>query len=325
MVRALVGGYNADAGGFNRATQALRQPGSAFKPIVYAAALAQGLLTPASICPDSPVVIPDPWTGKLWKPENYEDGRYDGNITYRTALMRSKNTCSVRLMQKLGPEAAIAMARSLGISGKMPNNLTLALGTGEVTPLELANAYATLAAGGQWDEPVFTRKVVDAGGQLLHEATPHPREAVSPQVAYVVTSMMRSVIDSGTAARAQILERPLAGKTGTSQESRDVWFAGFSPELAAVVWEGFDSDEPLGRATGSSAALPTWIRFMGAALAPNLPHDFTMPQGVVTVRVNRLTGQPEEGPESIDEVFVAGTEPHPGQAHLPSVYLQDDG
>ena len=324
LVRALVGGGGHEAAGFNRATQALRQPGSAFKPIVYAAAIGQGLLTPATICPDSPVVIPDPWTGKLWKPENYEDGRYDGNITYRQALMRSKNTCSVRLMQRLTPEQAIATARALGIGSKMPSNLTLALGTGEVTPLELTNAYASIAAGGLYAAPIFVRKVVDRGGLVLFEASPEPQQAITPQVAYIITSMMRSVVDQGTAARALILDRPLAGKTGTSQESRDVWFGGFSPELVAAVWMGFDNDESLGRVTGASAALPTWIRFMGAALPAGPPRDFAMPEGIVTVRIDPVTGLAADGPGSIDEVFIAGTQPLAATQHLPSVFLEDD-
>ena len=323
LVRSLVGGYNVDAAGFNRATQALRQPGSAFKPLLYAAAIAAGILTPATLCPDSPVVIPDPWTGKLWKPENYEDGRYDGNITYRQALMRSKNTCSVRLMQKLTPEKAIETARALGIASKLPNNLTLALGTGEVTPLELTNAYASIAAGGLFAEPVFVRKVVDRSGTILFESKSETRAAISPQAAYVVTSMMRSVVDQGTAARALILDRPLAGKTGTSQDSRDVWFGGFSPELVATVWMGFDNNDPLGRVTGSSAALPAWIRYMGAALPAGPPRDFVMPEGIVQVRTNVNTGVPEEGPNSIDEVFVAGTEPTAATQNLPSVFLED--
>jgi penicillin-binding protein 1A len=325
MVRAIVGGYNLDAGGFNRATQALRQPGSAFKPLMYAAALGTNAITPASICTDAPVMIPDPWTGKVWKPENYEDGRYDGNITYRTALMRSKNTCSVRLIQKVTPAQVIETAHAMGISSKLPENLTLALGTGDVTPLELCNSYATIAAGGLYASPIFIRKVVDGAGTVLEEAKPgDPNQVLTPQVAYVLTSMMRSVVDHGTAQRALMLDRPLAGKTGTSQESRNVWFSGFSPELVATVWVGFDNNDPVGYETGSSGALPAWIRFMGAALASEPVHDFPMPENVVTAHVNPASGLPSDGPDSIPEVFVAGTEPAAMPQALPSIFIEDD-
>ncbi len=323
-VRALVGGYHPDPGGFNRATQALRQPGSAFKPILYAAGIAQKAMTPATTCADTPIVIRDPWTGKAWKPENYEDGRYDGNITYRTALKKSKNTCSVKLIEKLGPDAVIDMAHAMGISAPLPHNLTLALGSGDVTPLELANAYATIAAGGATAPALFVRKVVDPHGSVLLESRTEPTEGLSAAVAFVLTDMMRSVVEDGTAMRARVLERPLAGKTGTSNESRNLWFSGFSPELVATVWVGFDDNTSLGRETGGSAALPIWIDFMRAALAGVPPRDFPMPPGVVRVRVDPATGRPSTATEAIDEAFVEGTEPEDRTEELPSIYIQDD-
>ena len=331
-VRALLGSVRPEAaGGFNRATQARRQPGSAFKPIIYAAGLLTQSITPASICNDAPVNIVDPWTGAAWRPENFEDGRYDGPMTYRHALAASKNTCSVRLLQRMGPQQAIAVARALGAvepNAPLPNNLTLALGTGEVTPLNLTAAMATLAANGAGVPPQFVRRVLGPEGEELWDLqSPEPQQMLPAQVAYVLTDMLRSVVEEGTARRARALGRPLAGKTGTSQASRDVWFTGYAPQLAATVWLGFDDNASLGRHTGSSAALPAWQRFMGVALAGEPAQDFVRPAGVVSVRVDDATGEPTEAPPgtagSRDEVFVAGTEPTFAGQPLPSIFLED--
>lgn len=331
-VRALLGSVRPEAaGGFNRATQARRQPGSAFKPIIYAAGLLTQSITPASICNDAPVNIVDPWTGAAWRPENFEDGRYDGPMTYRHALAASKNTCSVRLLQRMGPQQAIAVARALGAvepNAPLPNNLTLALGTGEVTPLNLTAAMATLAANGADVPPQFVRRVLGPNGEELWDAqAPEPQQMLPPQVAYVLTDMLRSVVEEGTARRVRALGRPLAGKTGTSQASRDVWFTGYAPQLAATVWLGFDDNASLGRHTGSSAALPAWQRFMGVALAGEPAQDFVRPAGVVSVRVDDATGEPTAAPAgapgSRDEVFVAGTEPSIAGQPLPSIFLED--
>ncbi|MEZ0312623.1 MAG: penicillin-binding protein 1A [Myxococcota bacterium] len=324
FVRAMVGGYDQERGNLIRAVQSRRQPGSSFKPIVYAAGLDAGIITPATVCPDSPVVIRDDFTGKVWKPENYEDGKFDGNITYRTALMRSKNTCSVKLIEKVGPDKVIAMAHAIGVMSDLPKNLTLALGSGDVTPLEMSNAYATIASGGFYAPPIFIRKVVDANNATLEETRAELTEVMRPSVAYVVTQMMRSVVEGGTATRALVLDRPVAGKTGTSNESRNVWFGGFSPELAAMVWVGFDDNAPLGRATGGSAALPIWIRFMGRALDGVPRRDFAAPPDVVFVKVDADSGEPSEDIGSIEEVFVAGTEPTPAKQTLKPIFEEDD-
>jgi penicillin-binding protein 1A len=325
LVRAIVGGYRREAGGLNRALQSRRQPGSAFKPFVYAAGLEDGVITPASTCADTPILIRDPWTGAAWKPENYEDGRYDGIITYRTALMRSKNTCSVKLIEKVKPDRVIAVAKAAGIESPLPENLTLALGTGDVRPIELANGYATIAAGGLFAEPIFIRKIVDVDGTVLADNRAEPTEAIKPAVAFVLTQMMRSVVEGGTATKALVLDRPLAGKTGTSQESRNVWFAGFSAELVAAVWVGFDDNSPLGRVTGGSAALPIWIEFMGRALAGVPVRELTPPpEDVVFVKVDPETGRPSDGADAIEEAFVAGTEPNKQTQSLPSIFIEDD-
>jgi len=324
LVKALVGGYEMHAEGFDRATQALRQPGSAFKPIVYAAGLQSHTITQASICPDTPILIRDQWTGHEWRPHNFEDGKYDGNITYRTALTHSKNTCSVKLIEKLTPEPVIALAQKMGIHSTLPANLTLALGSGDVKPIELANAITTIAAGGMFAEPILIRKIVDGHGAVLFETAATTEAVLAPEVAFVLTDMMRAVIQEGTGQRARVLERPLAGKTGTSNDARNVWFSGFSPELEATVWVGFDDDRPLGRETGASAALPIWVAFMGEALEHVPRSDFKPPPDVVFVSVDPATGEMSSGPGSISEAFVAGTEPREGAQARPSIYYQDD-
>lgn len=324
-VRALVGGYTMELGGLVRATQARRQPGSAFKPIVYTAGITEEAITPASTCADTPIVHRDPWTGEAWKPENYEDGRYDGNITYRTALTKSKNTCSVKLIDKIGPDKVIGTARSMGVQSDLPENLTLALGTGDITPMELANAYAVLSSGGYLADPIFIRKLTDRDGKTLFENRASLQPVIEPSAAYVVTQMMTSVVERGTAQRAKVLDRTLAGKTGTTNESRNVWFSGFSPELTATVWVGFDDNSSMGRLTGSSGALPIWIRFMGAALAGIPAREFTAPEDVVTVNVDPATGEPSSAEDAIEEVFIAGTEPTQANRPLPSIFTEDDG
>jgi penicillin-binding protein 1A len=326
VVRAMVGSRDPSAGGgFNRATQARRQPGSAFKPILYAAGLADGIITPASVCSDSPVVITDPMTGQLWKPENYEDGRYDGNILYRTALARSKNTCSVRLLQKVGVPALCAMAQSLGVEESLPHNLTLALGTGEVTPLHMATVMHTLANAGTWHAPQFIQRVHDRHGVALDlPPSPTPHQALTPEATFVLTSMLRSVVESGTAKRAKVLGRPLAAKTGTSQLGRDAWLVGYAPTRAAAVWFGLDNDTPMGRETGGSAALPAWVRFMGTALAHEPVTDFSMPPGVELHRIDPMSGGASDTAGSVVEVFVPGTAPQAGTDALPSIYLEDE-
>ena len=227
-VRALVGGYGSGAGTFNRATQAKRQAGSTFKPFVYAAALETTEFTTISTCVDAPHVYRDPWTGNTWKPRNY-DGKFDGEITLRTALTKSKNLCSVWLAHKIGVDKIIDVARRAGITSPLPKSDTLALGSGDVTPLEMVNAYATIASGGAWAQPVFIKKVLSPEGQPLFEADTERRQTIRPEVTYQLTSLMQSVVEDGTAQRVKILGRPVAGKTGTTNEARNAWFIGFTP------------------------------------------------------------------------------------------------
>ena len=291
-VVAMVGGYDFATSVFNRATQARRQPGSSFKPFLYAAALESKRFTPVSVVNDAPEAIRDPYTGKTWKPQNYERGGFEGPLTIRQALTKSKNTVSVRLIEAVGPDAVIAFASRAGIHSALPVNLTLALGTGEVSALELANAYTTLQSGGAYAEPVMLVKVSQPDGTVLEERHAAPEPAVAPAVAFLITSLMRSVVEEGTATAVQELERPAAGKTGTASEFRDAWFSGYTTNLVATAWVGFDDHEPIGPSeTGGRAALPLWLNFMKAAHLGLPVTDFTPPaEGVERVRIDPETG-----------------------------------
>jgi penicillin-binding protein 1A len=333
-VLALSGGYDFVASAFDRATQAKRQPGSAFKPILYAAALASGRFTAASIVNDAPDLFRDPWTGKEWKPKNFEDNEFEGPMPLRRALAKSKNTVAVRLIDALGPTAVIDMARKAGVNSQLPESLTLALGTGEVTPIELASAYAAIDSLGRRADPVMLVRVTDRDGKVLEEHHAVPEETIPPAVAYVLTSMMRSVIDyeHGTGYQASELKRPLAGKTGTTSDGRDAWFSAFTPDMVTTVWVGFDDNSPMGGSmTGARAALPVWLRFMREALEKRPRKDFPRPPGVEAVQIDRESGlRAPEGAPGHEEFFVEGTAPkdfatRPGEADPTKLFLEDTG
>jgi penicillin-binding protein 1A len=310
-VLALSGGYDFHLSPFNRATQAHRQPGSSFKPFLYAAALQSQRFTAVSILNDAPEAVRDPYTGKVWKPQNYERTGFEGPMTVRQALTRSKNTVSVRLIEALTPEVAIEFAKKVGIHSPMPNNLTLALGTGEVTQLEIANAYATFAKAGQYADPLLLVRVTTPSGAVLEEHQASFQDATAPSVAYLITSLMRSVVEEGTAGQVRELNRPAAGKTGTTNEYRDAWFDGYTPSLVASAWVGFDDHSSLGPGeSGAKAALPVWLRFMKGAVEGSPTGDFEVPPGVVLVRVDPSTGL-LAGPHTPgrQEAFLEGTAP----------------
>ncbi len=265
-VHALVGGFDFAKNKFNHVNQAWRQPGSSFKPLVYSAALEQGL-TPDTVVNDAPITIGD------WEPKNYEN-QYDGPLSVRQALARSKNMVTVRVMQMLGAAKVRAWAGHFGLDvDKQPDNLTLGLGSGSVTPLQMAQAYAVIANGGYRVAPLLIEKITDSKGQVLFEAAPEPRSeeqrGISERNAFVVASLLQEVTRSGTAARAQgSLRRPdIYGKTGTTNDAVDAWFVGFQPGLVAAVWIGHDNPKPMGdRESGGGLALPAWIDFMSVAL-----------------------------------------------------------
>lgn len=329
-VVAMTGGYDFAQSSFNRATQALRQPGSTFKPFVFGAALESGRWTPASLVVDAPETFRDPWTGKDWKPQNYERNRFDGTMTLRRALALSKNTVPVRLISELGPDPVIDFARRAGIRSTMPKNLTLALGTGEVSPIELANAYATLAAQGMYAEPVLVERVEDRRGVVLEENRAKPSPTISPALSYVLTRLLQAVVEEGTGARANVLDRPTAGKTGTTSDGRDAWFAGYTTDLVAVSWAGFDEPRPLGRGeTGGRTAVPAWVEVMKAWHEKRPAREFPIPEGVEFAAIDPKTGllaPVDAPPEAVEEAaFVQGTAPteralapglHPADAPL---------
>jgi penicillin-binding protein 1A len=310
-VVAMTGGYDFELSPFNRATQAKRQPGSAFKPFLYASALATGQFTTLSVVNDAPEAVRDPYTGKTWKPHNFEQGGFEGPMTLRQALTKSKNTVSVRLIQAVTPQAAIDLANKAGIRSDLPANLTLALGTGEVGVLELANAYATFESLGKYAEPITLLRVRDAKGTVLEEHQAAFEERLPPPVAYLATSLMRSVVEEGTAVQVKELARPAAGKTGTASEFRDAWFSGYTPDLVTTAWVGFDNHDSLGNGeTGGHAALPMWLSFMKAA-EEGLPIlDFEKPAGGITfARIDPATGLLATSVPGREEPFLEGTAP----------------
>jgi penicillin-binding protein 1A len=342
-VLAMVGGYDFDNSQFNRVTQARRQPGSAFKPIIYAAALAQNY-TPSTIVHDRPVVYTDEESGFVWRPNNYKRNFY-GPITLREALARSINNATVHLFRDVGMDYVIAFARKLGIESPLTRDLSLALGSSGVSLLEITRAYGVFASGGRRVTPVFIRRVTDRDGQVLLENVPlgeagepdaldseapevfvadepagldfdsngdpiDPDQVISPEQAYLATSLLRAVVEDpqGTGGRLRVLRRPLAGKTGTTNEQADAWFVGFSPDIATGVWVGHDETRLLGfRETGSRAAAPIWVSYMKTALKDRPKRDFAVPDDIVFARIDRKTGLLAEA-NSDDTVFQAFSE-----------------
>jgi len=289
-IHALVGGFDFDKNKFNHVTQAWRQPGSSFKPFIYSAALEKGF-TPATIVNDAPLFFDGGVTGgQPWEPKNY-DGKYDGPMTLRTGLAKSKNMISIRVLQAVGPKTAQDWVSRFGFDAdKHPAYLTMALGAGSVTPLQMATAYSVFANGGYRVNPWLIARVTDHKGRVISETAPpvtseQPR-AIDARNAFVMSSLLQEVTRSGTAARAQAtLKRPdLYGKTGTTNDSVDAWFAGFQPTMAAVTWIGYDTPRNLGsRETGGGLSLPVWISFMAHALKGVPVMEATVPPGVVNV------------------------------------------
>ncbi len=310
-VRAMVGGYDFERSKFNRATQAMRQVGSAFKPIVYSAALETLNWTPATLLVDSPLSFPNPWTKAIWTPQNY-DGTYLGPITLRRAIEQSRNVPAVKTLQAVGVERGIEYARRLGLTGELPPYLPIALGAGEATLAEMVAAYATFANQGLRMKPFLIERITDREGNVVEQAAPHASDALRADTAFLMTSLLRGVVERGTAVRARRLKRPLAGKTGTTNDFTDAWFVGFEPSLAAGVWVGFDEKkDSLGRGeTGAEAALPIFMDFWAAATAGRPVEEFAVPGNIVFVPVDGAGHPSAAGTPGVHvEAFVAGTEP----------------
>jgi len=309
-ILAMVGGWDFGRSKFNRAVQAKRQTGSAFKPILYATALANGF-TAADTLLDEPLAIEDPSTGKIYSPENYSRSYY-GLTTVRTALEKSRNPVSVQLLQRIGPHAVIDMARRLGITAALEPYPSLALGAFETTLLEMTSAYAAFGDVGVLHEPYLIRRIQDREGNVLMERHPVSRQALSPEVAYLTTNLLRGVVQHGTARKARPLGGAIGGKTGTTDEFTDAWFIGYSPRVACGVWIGYDVKRSLGKGeVGAKAALPIWIDFMAEAIASRPEDDFVRPSGVEFVLIDKKTGlrRTDICRDGFREGFVRGTAP----------------
>jgi penicillin-binding protein 1A len=310
-IRAMVGGYDFARSEYNRTVLAHRQPGSAFKPIIYATALSQGM-SPATVVVDAPVVYEnEDEPEKTWKPANYEN-RFYGKITLREALIHSRNLATVRLLERVGVKPVVEFAESLGIASSLNRDLSLALGSSGVTLLELTAAYGTFANQGIRLEPYAVSQVIGSGGEMLEQHLFEPKQVISKETAYLITNVMEDVIQRGTGQLAKSLDRQLAGKTGTTNDYTDAWFIGFAPNLVVGVWVGFDDIRTLGETeSGAHAALPIWVEFMREVL-PALPvMNFEMPEDVQSVRVDPATGllPTDRTREGATELFAKGTEP----------------
>jgi penicillin-binding protein 1A len=309
MILAMVGGRDYENSQFNRATMAYRQPGSAFKPIIYAYALETGY-TQADRIWDAPVVYHQAG-GTVWEPQNYSGG-FEGEITLRKALEISQNIVTIKLLERLGPSPVVDFAHHLGIGSILRSNLSLALGTSEMTLLELGSAYQVFANGGIWAEPSGIVEVLDHNGRSLWKAAPASRLVLSQETAYIMTNMLEGVIKKGTGRAASSLPYPLAGKTGTTEDNRDALFVGYSPTVVTAVWVGKDSGDSLGeKETGARAALPIWREIMRKVLQETAANDFEIPDNITIVRMDERSGMLADGKcaEVAEAAFIKGTEP----------------
>ncbi|MBK8164166.1 MAG: penicillin-binding protein 1A [Gammaproteobacteria bacterium] len=355
-VTTLVGGFDFQRSKFNRVTQALRQPGSSFKPFLYSAALEKGF-TPATLINDAPVVFDDPALESAWRPENYT-GEFFGPTRLRVALVNSRNLVSIRLLRSIGIDYCLDYLTRFGFQASdIPRNLSLALGSASVTPLQLAAGYAVFANGGHRVQPYFIDRIVGANEEVISRTVPdrvclecedtpedeaepaelviapahdttslpefnHAKRTISAQNAYLMTSMMRDVVQIGTGVRAKQLGRgDIAGKTGTTNDQRDAWFVGFTSDIVAVSWVGFDKPQALGNGeTGGRAALPMWIAFMREALRGTPEHPLDRPPGLVTVRIDPASGLLARSSQSngIFETFFTDNAPRQYAGSIPT-------
>ncbi|MBN2370055.1 MAG: PBP1A family penicillin-binding protein [Vicinamibacteria bacterium] len=308
-IRAMVGGFDFERSKFNRATQAYRQVGSAFKPILYTAAIEHAGWTPASIIIDAPISFPNPATNQIWTPHNY-DRNYLGPITLRHAIEKSRNIPAIKTLQAIGVEAGIRYAKKMGLSREMPPYLPIAIGAGEATPLELTAAFATYANQGLRMEPFMIERVTDQRNNVIEERRPRAIDAIRADTAYLITSLLRGVVERGTATRARSLKRPIAGKTGTTNDWTDGWFVGYEPSLAAGVWVGFDEPtHSLGRGQdGARTALPIWMDFWKKAMQNEPIEEYPIPGNIVFIPVDSMGHPARPGePGVYMEAFIAGS------------------
>lgn len=313
QIKAMVGGWNFNRSKFNRAVQAYRQIGSTFKPVVYTTAIDRGF-TPSSILVDEPVSYPA-GDGGIYSPQNY-DHKFKGPLTLRHAIEESRNVPAVKMMDTLGAKNVVEYAKRFGFEQEFPPYLPIALGAGDGTLLEVTSAYTVFPNQGVRMKPFEVIRVQDRDGNLLEENRSEPVDVIRADTAFVMTNLLRGVVQRGTAASAASLNWPLAGKTGTVDDNTDAWFVGFDPNITVGVWVGLDEKKPLGaNETGSVAALPIWIDFMKAYIDTrpdkNNPPQFESPGNIVFLSVDKSTGSvlPTETPDAVNEAFIAGTQP----------------
>ncbi len=330
QVKAIVGGYDFNKSQFNRAIQAKRLPGSAIKPLIYAAALDRGY-TPASIILDTPLIYENKkvQTGEIeeWKPKNYEEKFY-GPTTFRQALAHSRNVVTIKILEDIGVNYAANYIEKLGIETPLQRDLSMALGSTAVTPLEMLTAYTVFANGGILIPPTFITRIKDRNGRILESIEPAdfatgmgsdqhlirkpPHRVISPETAYLITNVMESVVQEGTGWRAKAIKRPSAGKTGTTNDLKDAWYIGFIPQLACVSWVGYDQERPLGKSeTGSRAASPAWVAFMQEAAKQYPVEQFKIPDSIEFHAIDTKSGLllADDNNQAYFEAFAPGTAP----------------
>ncbi len=309
-IRAMIGGFDFERSQFNRAYQAVRPPGSAFKPVTYSVAISEGW-TPSDIVMDAPIIFPSGGPSGYWKPTNFED-RFFGPTTLREALARSRNVVTVKLANSVGISKVLKRARKLGIRSPLKSNLSIALGSSGVTLLDLTSMYGTLANQGRHVEPHIITRVENASGAVIWRASPGVRQALPPEEAYLLISLLKNVVEWGTARKAKKLKRPIAGKTGTTNDFEDAWFVGVTPLYATGIWVGMDDKTTLGRnETGSKAALPIWMNIAKRIHEGLPPVDFEPPPEIQMVSIDPKTGVrvPPDTPGAVVQAFISGTEP----------------
>jgi len=310
FVKVMVGGRDFKKTQFNRAVQSRRQPGSAFKPIIFAAAIDKGY-TPATMIIDSPIIFEDPKHDFTWKPKNYGEKFY-GPTLFRDALAKSRNVVTIKILRDIGIDYAIDYARKLGITSNLSRDLSIALGSSGVSLLEIVKAYSVFTNLGYLVEPVFITRIEDRYGKVIEEAGSAQKRVISSSTAYIMTSLLESVVKYGTGRRVKSLGRPVAGKTGTTNNLQDAWFVGYTPRYVTGTWVGFDDGKSLGRGeTGSKAASPIWLGFMKKSLADQPVRIFQVPEGVVFTKIDAKTGllPIAESKKTIFECFKEGTVP----------------
>ncbi|MBS3808667.1 MAG: penicillin-binding protein 1A [Desulfobacterales bacterium] len=309
-VKSLVGGRKFTESQFNRAIQSRRQPGSAFKPIIYSAALDKGY-TPATVIADTPIVFKDTENDFTWKPGNY-DKTFHGYTLFREGLIHSRNIVTVKILREIGIDYVIDYARKLGIKSHLDRNLSLALGSSGVSLLELARSYSVFANKGKRLKPVFIKKVEDRSGEVIYKHEADPEKVIDKSTAYIVTHLLKEVVQEGTGWRVKALDRPVAGKTGTTNNLNDAWFMGYTPGYLSGVWVGYDKDRSLGsKETGSRAASPIWLDYMKQVLKDRPERVFDVPDNVVFAKIDAKTGllPVDSSDKVIYECFKEGTVP----------------